>query len=210
MVYLYFKAPFGAFRSFKSIEMSPTAEFITHSAAYGLLLGLAGIDRQHKQEFVGASIAIGIKRQLPKVGRTYQQLIQGERVLNDKQRWDFKLRPFWREVLVGVEGYIGLNHPELEDLVHKGVNTPSALSYWGIPFLGDNNFFVERIDTCEQPEPCLWLCPLANGLTPNNRRLLYLTVWTDYADSTRSKSMLFYQEKTDAEPPEAAWVTIQG
>src|SRR5207249_555158 len=81
MLYVYFKAPFGAFRSFRSVEMSPTAEFITHSAAYGLLLGLAGVDRQHKDRFADANIAIGIKR-LPKVGRTYQQLIQGKRVLD--------------------------------------------------------------------------------------------------------------------------------
>lgn len=209
MVYVYFKAPFGAFRSFRSVEMSPTAEFITHSAAYGFLLGLAGVDRQRKNEFIGAGIAVGIKKRLPKIGRTYQQLIKGKRVLDEKQGGDFKLRPFWREVLIGIEGYIGLNHSVLESLVCKGINEPSSLSYWGIPFLGDNNFFAERVDTCERPESCHWLCPLADDNVPSGGQLLYQTVWTDYVDSTRSKSLLFYQEKTDGEPPREAWVVIQ-
>lgn len=208
MVYIYFKASFGAFRSFKSVEMSPTAEFITHSAAYGLLLGVAGIDRQDKQKFVGAKIAIGMKR-LPKVGRTYQQLIQGRRELDGKKGGHFNLRPFWREVLVGLEGYIGLDHSELESLVRLGINQPSELRYWGLPFLGDNNFLVERIDAFDRPSACQWLCPLTGDETPNGGRLFYLTVWTDYQDSTGSKSLLFYLENADDAAPQKAWIPIQ-
>src|SRR5947209_6932216 len=105
MRFIYFKAPFGAFRPFKSVELSPTAEFLTYSAAYGLLLGLAGIERRQKEDFIGARVAIGCTR-LPKLGRTFQQLIQGRRRLGEAGG-DFKLRPFWREVLCDVEGYIG-------------------------------------------------------------------------------------------------------
>ena len=82
MRFIHFKAPFGAFRPFKNVELATTAEFVTYSAAYGLLLGLAGIERQSKNDFVGARLALGCKR-LPRVGRTFQQLIQGKRELTD-------------------------------------------------------------------------------------------------------------------------------
>jgi CRISPR-associated protein Cas5t len=38
------EAPFAAFRTFTAGSYRPTAEFITPSAAYGLLLNVAGIE----------------------------------------------------------------------------------------------------------------------------------------------------------------------
>src|SRR2546427_6625890 len=75
MIFVHFKAPFGAFRFFQSVEMAVTADFVTHSAAYGLLLGLAGIAREDKRKFLGVHIALGLKNdKLPLRGRIYQQL----------------------------------------------------------------------------------------------------------------------------------------
>src|SRR5947208_2314624 len=93
MLYLYFKAPFVTFRPFQSVEMLATTAFLTHSAAYGLLLGLAGIDRCKKEANIEAQIAIGVKcqtkgvkhldingrhnemkPQFPRRGRVFQQL----------------------------------------------------------------------------------------------------------------------------------------
>lgn len=214
MLYLYFKAPFGAFRPFKSVELSPTAPFVTHSAAYGFLLGLAGIDRLGKKDYMDARIAIGCSR-LPKLGRSFQQLIQGQRKLEQDIGGDFKLRPFWREVLINLEGYICLDHPSLEVLVEKGVKNPSSLDYWGLPFMGDNNFFVERIDVVDAPQQCRWFCPFEDNLSSQGERLHYLSVWTDYEDSAKSKGLLFALKDGEMkegkhQPPDKAWVSITG
>ena len=44
MLCLYLQAPFGVFRTFMAGSFRPTASFITPSAAYGLLLNVAGIE----------------------------------------------------------------------------------------------------------------------------------------------------------------------
>src|SRR5437764_174269 len=150
MLFLYFKAPFGAFRSFQSIEMSMTADFVTHSAAYGLLLGLAGVPRESKKDYAGARIALGLKgERLPLHGRAYQQL-----------HW------------VKLEGR---------------VEEPTTLDYWGLPFMGDNNFFVERLEVSDDPSPCRWFSLYQGEPLSRGARLHYLSVWTDYEADNESE-----------------------
>ena len=206
MRFIYFKAPFGAFRPLKTVELATTTEFITYSAAYGLLLGLAGVDRQRKKEFAGTRIAIGCKR-LPRIGRTFQQLIQGKRVMSG-DGGQLNLRPFWREVLFDLEGYIGLDNPSLEALVTEGINEPTTLDYWGLPFMGDNNFFLERIEVRDKPELCQWFYPFTGNRLQRGGRLHFLSVWTDYEANTRSRGLLFTLTQQQESPPLDAWIHI--
>lgn len=206
MRFIHFKAPFGAFRPFKNVELATTAEFITHSAAYGLLLGLAGVDRQRKKEFIGTRIAIGCKR-LPRAGRFFQQLIQGRRVLTG-DGGQLNLRPFWREVLFDLEGYIGFDNSPLEELVVKGINEPSLLDYWGLPFMGDNNFFLERVEVCKKPESCRWFYPFNGERLQRGERLHFLSIWTDYETNMRSRGLLFALTPNQEYPPSDAWIPI--
>lgn len=225
MLYLYFKAPFGAFRAFQSIEMVATADFVTHSAAYGLLLGLAGVNRDRKEEFIGARIALGTwKEKLPVRGRCYQQLhwvktegrkpkskggesLEGAYERSKGTKPD--IRAVWREYLFGLQGYIGLDHPSLEEQVRRGINDPVELDYWGLPFLGDNNFFIESLREEPQPNSCEWLCKLDDAKMSRGERLFYLSVWTDYKENKRSLSRLFYFSQSATQPPKEAWVTVQ-
>jgi CRISPR-associated protein Cas5t len=238
MLYLYFKAPFGTFRPFQSVEMLATTAFLTHSAAYGLLLGLAGIERKKKEAYIEAQIAIGVKcqtqgvqhldindtpnkmkPQLPRRGRVFQQLHripQG----SDKKRKEEKERAkgskserigvYWREVLIGLEGYIGLKDELLQPLVERGINAPHTLDYfWGLPFMGDNNFFVERLDVRDKPEPCCWFYRYDGKPLQGDKRLHYSTVWTDYKTNLRSDGYLFALTEEKGEPPSEAWVPIR-
>src|SRR5712691_1942881 len=50
MLRLYLQAPFAAFRPFAAGWYRPTAGFLTPSAAYGLLLNVAGIDSRLREE----------------------------------------------------------------------------------------------------------------------------------------------------------------
>src|SRR5436189_4620611 len=50
MLAVYVEAPFAAFRTFTAGWYRPTATFLTPSAAYGLLLNLAGIETRLREE----------------------------------------------------------------------------------------------------------------------------------------------------------------
>lgn len=50
MLSLYIEAPFSVFRTFTAGWYRPSATFLTPSAAYGLLLNLAGIDSRLREE----------------------------------------------------------------------------------------------------------------------------------------------------------------
>ncbi|XWK89470.1 MAG: hypothetical protein U7127_05230 [Phormidium sp.] len=217
MLFIYFKAPFGAFKPFQSVEMLATVEFMTYSAAYGFLLGLAGInsrDPQTKQAYINTRIALGTLK-LPRKGRVLQQLHKGKPSTENFERAKGRkpyIDVFWREILYDkLEGYIGLDNPELEVLVERGINEPSSLSYWGLPFMGDNNFFVQQLDIVEHPQPCRWFSSIDNGNLPRGERLYYLSVWTDYQDSIRSKSLLFRLDEKQETPigQDRFWVSIQ-
>jgi len=148
MIYVYFKAPFGAFRPFQSTELHPTANFITHSAAYGLLLGLGGIDRRRKQTIADAKLALGLpysalqlieerdklgSQAAPEIldtlrqGRAYRQLHkepQSDKQTSAETRERAKgTKPtidiFRRDFLYGLEGYVGLDHSNLENLASR-------------------------------------------------------------------------------------------
>jgi CRISPR-associated protein Cas5t len=215
MLYVFFKAPFGAFKPFQSVELHATADFITHSAAYGLLLGFAGVDRYRKKDFIGAQIAIG-QINKPLRGRVLQQLHKmpkqnpGEEVLERAKGNKPKIDVFRRDYLCKLKGFIGLRHEELETLVKKGINEPSNLSYWGLPFMGDNNFFVERIEAYDNvPQPCRWFNKYNGQSLSQGERLYYLSIWTDYETNARSNGSLFALTDESNEPPQEAWVVIE-
>jgi CRISPR-associated protein Cas5t len=214
MIFLYFRAPFGAFKPFQSVEMLSTAEFITYSAAYGLLLGLAGIDSRNpqvKKQYSAARIALGTMC-LPRKGRAFQQLHKykdKKEIPRAKGRKPF-IDTYWREFLYDrLEGYIGLEHPELESLVRQGIEEPATLNYWGLPFMGDNNYFIERLDIVETPRQCQWFHQFTQGDEVSGERLFYLSAWTDYQDSTRSKSSLFCLKQQSPRDARTAWVCLQ-
>src|SRR5438445_8690621 len=50
MLCLYLQAPFAACRTFTAGWYRPTATFLTPSAAYGLLLNVAGIESRLREE----------------------------------------------------------------------------------------------------------------------------------------------------------------
>ncbi|MDQ3653343.1 MAG: hypothetical protein M3458_24280 [Acidobacteriota bacterium] len=207
------------------MEMLSSSVFLTHSAAYGLLLGLAGIARERKEEFLGAKIAIGMMRikdkpdkpREPRRGRVFQQLHRIPQGDDKKKRAEEKERAkgskserigvYWREVLINLEGYIGLDDEQLESLVEQGINDPQSLNYyWGLPFMGDNNFFLERLETVPKPDGCLWFSPLDPQRMKQEDRYYHLSVWTDYTHENNCSNAKLFSLTDDLN---AAWQTIE-
>src|SRR4051794_31375692 len=77
MLCLYVQAPFAACRTFTAGWYRPTATFLTPSAAYGLLLNLAGIEMRLREEDAGYPAKGGVPATLIRDGLPAVRLAVG-------------------------------------------------------------------------------------------------------------------------------------
>jgi CRISPR-associated protein Cas5t len=227
MFCLYLQAPFGVARTFTAGSFRPTAEFISYSATYGLLLNVAGIEMRHDD---GESVMTLIKPNLPKFRLAlgarsfplqhsiYQQLHNypvgsetGKQYEPGAKGSKYNITPTRRAFLSDIRAYIALDADgEFESQVLAGLKGESPRTY-GLPFLGDNSFLLDKLAKVEQPEPAYWYVPVlphaAGGL---RERVTRLSVTIDRADMSRTTSQLFAPTKEPvAEIPAQAWVHVR-
>lgn len=236
MLILYVKAPFGAYRPFVAGSYRQTAPFITPTGAYGLLLNLAGIEsRLHDPKLLATAtkdglpsvkVAIGMLRE-PTTSRLLQQLHNypvgntGKEHAPSTKGGKYNIQPITRELLTGIEGYIGLDgNYDFEDSVRlglaRGLSMPGTDGQprYGIPFLGDNSLMVDVIEEVRNERRPMhlarWYCslrrlPQSDGPRPGTCRM---TTWIDRNDMSRTRSDLFAPSEGIVDIPEAAWVKV--
>ncbi|MBY0451047.1 MAG: CRISPR-associated protein Cas5 [Cyanobacteria bacterium] len=166
---LRIKAPFATFRTFTAGWFRPSAMYITPSAAYGLLLNLAGIESRYddeksamtlmKPDLPVCEIALGMvseKAELVEEQTLYQQVhnypvgSSGKESKDDCKGNKYNIQPVRRGFLTNIDGYIVIrNNPELEKKIRTGLQhglsslTENNQPRYGVPFLGDNNFMID-------------------------------------------------------------------
>jgi len=218
-------APFATFRHFAAGSFRPTAPFFTPSAAYGLLLNLAGIEmRKDDGESAMTLIASGLPsvelaiaaRQFPEPQSIYQQLHNYPVGASGKKRAPltkgnkYNVVPARRALLSGVHGYIALRGDfKLADCVRRGLAGEFGSRY-GLPFLGDSNFLPDKINPVDSVAPAHWYCVADENLTlADDQETARLTVTIDRADMSRTRSKLFAPTAQPTEViPDTAWVTV--
>lgn len=226
MLYLNLEAPFAAFRTFTAGSFRPTAEFITPSAAYGLLLNVAGIEmRQYedqlpmttiKQNLPRFSLALGA-RVFPLAHTMYQQLHNypvgadaGKKYKAGAKGNKYNITPTRRAFLSDLKGYICIkSESEFENKIKRGLNGNSARTY-GLPFLGDNNFLISKFELVTSLEPAYWfekvLTEPEEGLFKGVTRL---TIAIDREDMSKTRSELFAPTNEPSRMiPDNAWVEV--
>jgi CRISPR-associated protein Cas5t len=167
--WLKIHAPFAAFRGFQAGVYRSTAPVMPPSAAYGLVLNLAGIEMRDYSNLKTTEIlkdlpclqlAIGVIRQ-PDKSSMYQQL-HSYRVGTDEKTKQFAklthgakswITPVRREMLVDYVGIIGVQTDDktLQTKVEKGLRGELEESRYGLPFAGDNNFLFDKIEVLDKP-----------------------------------------------------------
>jgi len=237
MLILYVKAPFGAYRPFVAGSYRQTSPFITPTGAYGLLLNLAGIEsRLHDSKLVAtamrddlprAKVAIGMLPK-PTISRLLQQLHNypvgntGKERAPSTKGGKYNIQPITRELLVDIEGYIGLDgNNSLEDSVRlglaRGLSMPrtDGQPRYGVPFLGDNSLMVDVIEEAHSDAQKLlratrWYCPLSRLPQSDEPRpgTCRMTTWIDRNDMSRTLSDLFAPSDVTVSIPEEAWVQV--
>lgn len=259
MFAIYVEAPFAAFRTFTAGWYRPTATFLTPSAAYGLLLNVAGIESRlregepgHDGRTPGAllkpitntwqdgaglppvELALGAPEFLvrrgriipspeeewfPRVQTVFQQLHNypvgksGEERAESAKGNKYNITPVRREFLSGLRAVIALRgNDEFATRVRRGLAGESVSSRYGVPFLGDNAFLLDRLEEVPESGPVRWferISPETGGGI--RQRTSRLTMLIDRADLSRTTSALFApgQDGIIGEAPAVAWSSFK-
>lgn len=224
MLCLYLQAPFGVFRTFTAGSFRPTAAFVTHSAAYGLLLNVAGVEMREDADGEMTVIRSGLPtfrmalgaRVLPLQHSVYQQLHNypigntGEAHAAHTKGSKYNIAPVRRSFLSHIQAYICVDGNDvIERLVIQGLEGAGPSRY-GLPFLGDNNFLLDRLEPIRERQPAHWYV-LVNSeeCTDMPKNLTRLTIAIDRMDMSRTRSALFIPtEKAQVEIPDRAWIKV--
>ncbi|AOY57180.1 CRISPR-associated protein Cas5 [Desulfococcus multivorans] len=220
----YLQARFAAFRPFVSGSFRPTAGFMTPSAAYGLLLNLAGVEMRHDdgqstmtlilQDLPHISIALGAKS-FPQRHCLMQQLHNypigssgKEHAINTKGN-KYNIIPVKREFLSDIRAYICISeNDELERWIVEGLSGKRRRNY-GLPFLGDNSFLIDRFEPATAKEPVWWYEKIDEEGEDIRENVNRLTTTIDRADLSKTRSYLFAPaENPTCSPSAKAWINL--
>lgn len=230
--YLQVRAPFAAFRWMQAGVYRATSPVIPPSAAWGLVLQLAGIETRSDDDDVttgiradapGFEIAVGHAPDggeqgepayRPQVSVLYQQLHSypvgnsGKELRARTHGAKYWIAPARRELLVDFRGVIGVRGaaPDLRDRVVEGLEGRGPAARYGLPFAGDNNLLLDDVTVRTSPPDAVWY-EQWDGIGAPRRGSCRLTTWIDRADSSRTETPLFAPVAASA-PPDAAWVRV--
>ena len=236
MLRLYLDAPFAVCRTFSAGWYRPTATFLTPSAAYGLLMNVAGIDTRLREEceqhdgktpaslmrtdLPSVRIALGAVAEttnpFPIVQTVFQQLhnypvgsdagTSAELAKGNKNN----ITPVRREFLSDLRAIIVLRaNDALESRVGDGLAGRLNDGRYGLPFLGDNGFLPSRLEIDGRNRPVRWYEPVSHEAAGPRLRATRLTVWIDRADTSKTVSGLYAPSETAAvDPPDTAWTLV--
>lgn len=216
------RAPFAAFRWLQAGSYRATSPVIPPSAAWGLVFNLAGIDTRDplphattriRSDAPCLRLAVGMVQE-PEVSVLYQQL-HSYPVGNSSKELapgcrgaKYHVAPVKREILVGFDCVVGVGCEDgtLQDRVRRGLSEGHPNQY-GLPFAGDNNLLIDRIDCLDIPVPARWYVPVV-GACGDTRGSCRLTVAIDRADSSRTNTVLFAPTGILETTPKDAWVRV--
>jgi CRISPR-associated protein Cas5t len=219
--WLRVSAPFAAFRGFQAGVYRSTAPVMPPSAAYGLVLNLAGIEMRDysnpktteiRKDLPNLRLAIGAIKTFEK-SSVYQQLHSypvgnsGKELAPLTKGAKFWITPVRREMLIDYVGVIGVQTEDetLREKVQKGLRGEIKREY-GLPFAGDNNFLFDKIEISDEPpEEVIWYVQHQ----PDDKQVkgscrLYIGI--NRTDNSKTISEIFVPKENLSHPlPENAW-----
>jgi len=101
------------------------------------------------------------------------------------------------------------NH-SFEERVIQGIRGEGAVRFYGLPFLGDNNFLIDRLEPLEEACPAYWFERATTNHGEGMRKhATRMTIAIDRADMSQTQSALFAPtEEPCIEIPDNAWVEV--
>jgi CRISPR-associated protein Cas5t len=220
--WLKIHAPFAAFRGFQAGVYRSTAPVMPPSAAYGLVLNLAGIEMRDYsnsktteilKDLPCLQLAIGVI-QPPDKSSMYQQLHSypvgnsGKELASLTKGAKFWITPVRREMLVDYVGIIGVQTDDetLHEKVEKGLRGEIEESRYGLPFAGDNNFLFDKIEVLDEPpKKVVWYVQhQSDDKQVKGSCRLYIGI--NRTDNSKTTSSIFVpKDDLNLPLPENAW-----
>lgn len=154
---------------------------------------------------------------LPRTHTVFQQLhnypvgASGAERADDCKGNKYNITPVRREFLSDLRAVIAVRgNEDLEDRVRRGLAGAFNENRYGVPFLGDNAFLIDRMELLADPGPLRWYerisAAAGNGVRNGTTRL---TILIDRADLSRTTSALFAPtDFASQEIPTAAWTAV--
>jgi CRISPR-associated protein Cas5t len=121
----------------------------------------------------------------------------------------YNIIPVKREFLSDIRAYICTDgNEELENRIVEGLSGKSSRSY-GLPFLGDNNFLLDRFECVRERESAWWYETIDENQQEFQENVTRLTTHIDRADLSKTRSFLYAPTREkQVEPPEKSWIQI--
>ena len=224
-LWLHICAPFASFFSLRAGTYRDTMPIMPPSAAYGLILNLAGIEMRGSLK---KSIT-PIRSDLPALKLAFGRVAGSDSEISvllqnmhnypigqtGKERKaktygnKYWIEPTYREIIVNLDMILGVRaDPELISRIRKGLNGEDNHPCYGFPFAGDNNFLFDRIDCLDKPLPTHWFVQVNSNLELEPGAVS-LTVEIDRQNPSQTKSLLFSAtKKALAFIPDREWISI--
>jgi CRISPR-associated protein Cas5t len=161
-------------------------------------------------------IAVGVLSEAER-SSIYQQLHSypvGESGASLSQRTHgakFWVTPVRREILVDYDGVVGVQSDigELPNRIQKGLRGELDVPRYGLPFAGDNNLLIDRIDFIEKPPATTRWYTRMQPDDPPRKGSCRLTVGINRTDNSRTTSFLFAPlSEGTSQPPQTAWTWV--
>ena len=167
-LWLRVHAPFATYSTFRAGTYRDTMPTMPPSAAYGLILNLAGIEMrgslQHsvtpiKSNLPSLKLAFGkIAGNASEISVLLQHMHNypvGDSGKEHKVKTHgskYSIEPIHRETIVDLDMMLGIiADPTLISRVKQGLAGEDDRPRYGLPFAGDNNYLFDRIDCLEEP-----------------------------------------------------------
>ncbi len=223
-LWLRLRAPFAAFRYFQAGVYRSTSPTIPHSAAWGLVLNLAGVDIRSNENNSITEIDPSAPPLLIAIGNVqhserntlYQQLhsypvgTSGKEFAERTKGAKYWIAPVKREILADFDVVLGVRTEDqkLANRIKLGLAGDLPDVRYGLPFAGDNNLLFDRIEILESAESAYWFTPVVDNEDASPRKgSCRLSIKIDRVDSSKSIAKLFAPEPEKIDiPPEGAWI----
>lgn len=216
------QAPFAAYRWMQAGSYRASFPTMPPSAAYGLLLNFAGIEMRDpnpgvatliKQGLPPLQLAIG-NLQEPKVSTLYQQLHSypvgnsGKELAPLTKGAKFWIAPARREVLVGLDVLLGVQSDDTSvvEKISRGIKGELSEARYGLPFAGDNNLLIDRVELLDSPCRAHWYTAIGPDSGPM-KGSCRLTQSIDRADNSKTRTILV-APRVQETPPTEAWFWV--